>query len=578
MSARSVLHIYCRVSSDVQLQGFSLKAQELAGIEKARQLGFDYKVHVDGGKSAKDEDISNRPALTELLRLVDAGEISDIWVTELDRLTRSPELHFKLKVKFIRHNVIIHTISAKTDYSDYDQEFMADLKALMSKRENSLKSARSVRGMTEAVKRGKAGGGVMLPYGYTKDAKGIMIIDEEEAEIYKQMVRWCLSGDGTPAIGRKLNALNIPTRGKKALPNGIHLRNKYTNTVRHVTNAEFQWRAGVIYSILSNSLHTGKRVYKGEIVSAPPIIDEDTWNLVQLQLGRNKRVSRNHKSTNFYPLKGLIRCGHQRPDGTICGCNFYGSLKWNGRIYMCASKRERSCGIRSINFDRLNEIVWHKVVGSGEYMDQIKSEWKERGNDSTIKATNRDIDSIKSQLRLLEQRAKKSVELYELDRLDLAEFDDRQLQIKKEQEDLYAQLRSLEQKRLALDNVKGEADKMLTGLTGLFKIRKQLNRLKDEEKRMLLSRLGVNVVITWDAVKRCHGVEITFNVNGLAYERKSQLSRKGQSAAGPVHYLFDSNLLKAIIKAESESNSELGLQITQPHPRQYADAGYNSPK
>ena len=545
-----------------------MQAQELAGVQKAQQLGFAYKVYVDGGKSAKDEDITNRPALTELLSFVDAGEVSDIFVTETDRLTRSPELHFKLKVKFIRHGIIIHTHSgAKIDYADYDSEFMADLKALMSKRENSLKSARSVRGMTEAVKRGKAGGGVMLPYGYTKDPKGVLIVDEEEAEIYKQMVRWCLSGDGTPAIARKLDALNVPTRGRKALPNGIHLRNKYTNTIRHVTNAEFQWRAGVIYSLLSNPIFIGKRLYKGETVNAPPIIDEHTWNLVQLQLGRNKRVSRNHRTKHFFLLKGLIRCGHQRADGTICGCNFYGSLKWNGRIYMCASKRERSCGIRSINFDRLNELVWNRVVSSSQYIQQISKDWNESGNDAVIKTTEKDIDTIKSELRVLDVRSKKVVELYELNRLTLADYDERHQQINKEQEALKTQLRLLEQKRLGLNDTKGEVDKLLTGIMGLWKIKDRLNQLKEEEKRTLLTRLGVNVVITWDNVARCHGVEITFAVNGYSYEKQEVLRRKSsQYGGGPKHYFDADLLLKSIIRPDSELTPALGLEITQQRP------------
>ena len=47
---------------------------------------------------------------------------------------------------------------------------------------------------------------------------------------------------------------------------------------------------------------------------------------------------------------------------------------------------------------------------------------------------------------------------------------------------------------------------------------------------------------------------------------------------GPKHYFDADLLLKPIIKAESESNSELGLHVTPPPPPQYADADYNSPK
>ena len=557
MSSRKVLHIYTRVSSDVQLQGYSLQAQELAGIEKAKQLGFDYKVHVDGGKSAKSEDFSNRPALTELLKLVDAGEVSDIFVTETDRLTRSPELHFKLKVKFTRHSIIIHTQSGPIDYTDYDSEFMADIKALMSKRENSLKSARSIRGMKEAVKKGKWIGKI-LPYGYTKDNNGIMIVDQEESEVYKMMVNWFLSGDGSTTIVKKLNALNIPTRGKKVLLNGTHVINRYTKTRRHVTNAEFLWRDGTVQCILKNPIYCGRRRYKGEIINSPSIIDDPTWERVQTQFKLNRRYSRNHMTQHHYMLKGLIRCG-------VCGCNFYGRMKSNEKTYMCSSKRTHSCGIRSVNIHRLDSVVWDRVINSGEYTQQLKIDWSERGSETVIKATEKDIETIQSELRLLDLRANKLVELYELGRLTLDEYDKRHSEIKKENDNLNTQFRSLEHKRVALENVKSETDKMLTGLMGLWKIRKQLNELSVDEKRLLLIRLGVNIIINWDATSRCHTVDITFAVNGYSYEKKDVVGkRKNNSKRIQVQYFFDTELLlKSIISTDFQADASKGLLIAE---------------
>ena len=552
MATKKVLHIYCRVSSDVQLQGYSLQAQELAGIEKAKQLGFDYQLHVDGGKSAKDDDITNRPAITELIRLVDAGEISHLFVTEADRLTRSPELHFKLKVKFIRHHVLIHTLSGDIDYSDFDQEFMGDLKALLSRRENGLKSARSIRGMALAVRKGKWIGKI-LPYGYTKDSNGIMIVDPEESEVYKMMVNWFLSGDGSTTIVKKLNSLNIATRGKKVLVNGTHVTNKYTKTRRLVTNAEFQWRDGTVQCILKNPIYAGNRRYKGEIISAPPIIDQPTWDRVQAQFKLNRKYSRNHMTQHRYQLKGLIRCGK-------CGCNFYGRMKSNEKTYMCSSKRTHSCGIRSVNIHRVDKLVWDQVVNSGEYTQKLKLELNDGGTDTVIKATEKDIDTIQKELGILDLRAKKLVELYELDRLPLADYDTRVDEIKKDKEKLNGQLRSLEQKQVALKNVKSETDKMLSGLLGLWEIRAQLNKLSVDEKRLLLVRLGVNVIINWDVATRCHTVEITFAVNGYSYEKKVKLKKKGISK----HYIFDTELLlRSITSIDSQADASLGLLIAE---------------
>ena len=410
-------------------------------------------------------------------------------------------------------------------------------------------------GIKKYVRNGKWIGKI-LPYGYTKDNNRIMIVDEEEAGVYKMMVKLCLAGNGTNTIARHLNSLNIATRGKKVLLNGTHVVNKHTKTVRHVTNAEFQWRAGTIYTILTNPIYAGRRRYKGEEISAPSIIDEHTWLLVQSQLTKNRRVSRNHITGHFYLLKGLIRC-HK------CGCNFYGKIKSDERIYMCSSKRTHSCGIRSINLDRLNQLVWNRVVNSGEHMQQLRSEWDASGNEIVLKTTEKDIDNINSELQVLELRIRKLTELYSFDRLSLADFDDLKTELEKKQASLNAQLRVLEQKRLVLDDIKGETDKLLTGIMGLWKIKERLNRLENDEKRMLLSRLGVNVIVNWDPELRCHEVEITFAVNGYSYERKEAI--RGKSQSKQMHYLFDADLLlKSIVKPDFEPLSALQLQLTEP--------------
>ncbi len=512
MNEKKVLHIYCRVSSDVQLQGYSLQAQKLAGIEKSKQLDFTYKLHEDGGKSAKDEDISNRPALTELLRLVDAGEVSDIFVTETDRLTRSPELHSKLKVKFMRHNIILHTLSGSIDYNNYDQEFMADIKALINKRENSLKSARSIRGMIEAVKKGRWIG-LIIPYGYRKDANKIMVIDDEEAEIYRQMVAWCLSGDGTNTIAKKLNSLNIATRGRKVMLNGTKVRNRYTNSVRQVTNEEFVWRPGTVYCLLTCPIHKGERKYKGEIYPAPKIIDEKTWERVQLQLKKNRNCAFNH-GVHDYLLKGLLRCG-------VCGANLYGKIKSNERTYMCSSKRYKSCGLRSPNLDRLEAIVWDRVINSGEYLSQIQSEWNEHGNDAAIKTSDNDIAGFKSELDMLDVREQKLFELYELGRIDIENFDSRNTAIKKEKKILLSKLKNEEQRGLALAQIKNQTEDLFAGLKGLWNVRKELDKMAFKEKRELLHQLGANILVTWNAKDRTHNIDLTFSVNGFNYQKKA---------------------------------------------------------
>jgi len=56
---KEVLHIYCRVSSLVQVEGTSLNTQQEIGIKLAKQLEMDYVIHNEGGKSSANDDLSN---------------------------------------------------------------------------------------------------------------------------------------------------------------------------------------------------------------------------------------------------------------------------------------------------------------------------------------------------------------------------------------------------------------------------------------------------------------------------------------------------------------------------------------
>jgi len=73
------LHIYTRVSSAAQAeQGTSLESQRELGIEKAKVLGFDYKVWDEGGRSSHHDDIAKRPQLNALYLAIKKGDVKHL--------------------------------------------------------------------------------------------------------------------------------------------------------------------------------------------------------------------------------------------------------------------------------------------------------------------------------------------------------------------------------------------------------------------------------------------------------------------------------------------------------------------
>jgi site-specific DNA recombinase len=81
--------IYVRVSTEEQArEGFSIRAQQQKLKDYARIKEWSiYKIYVDEGISGKN--ITERPAINEMLEDVKTGQVKNVLVFKIDRLTRS---------------------------------------------------------------------------------------------------------------------------------------------------------------------------------------------------------------------------------------------------------------------------------------------------------------------------------------------------------------------------------------------------------------------------------------------------------------------------------------------------------
>lgn len=532
---QNTLIIYCRVSTDIQVEhGHSLMAQEKAGIQKAKNLGMKYEIHVEKGKSAAHDNIDNRPILKAILDRCDEGLVSHIFVTELDRLTRSPVVMYYIKKILVDNSILLHTTSQTINLQDEEQEFFSDLTALLSRRENTIKSKRSKRGLLEAVKKG-VWIGIISPFAYKRNEHSILEVDEEEAKVYKLMVQLCLEGNGTNTIAHKLNALEIQTRCKKVLPNGTKVKNKYTGAIRAVKNNEFIWRAGTIYCILTNPIYYGARRYKGQTISSPAIIDVETWSRVQVQLKQNKNSSENHSKKHFYLLKGMLRCG--------CGANLYGRIKTDERTYMCSSKRYRSCGLRSVNLDKLNNLVWEIVTDNEFQLECLKEEIK--STDVVTKKTlnEKKLHQLEKQILAIDKRKQNLIVLFERSKITIEEFDERNSSLQIEKNELLNELKSIQNELFVLKHQVELLDKNSSDLN----VKNTVNTWSDSDKRQFLKRKVKNIQIFWNKNLHEHFVKITFEAGFLITQLLSIESKNAPKAKKDIPKAIPINKLDDLI-------------------------------
>jgi len=102
--------VYVRVSTDEQAkEGFSTKAQieKLKNYIQIKDWEF-YKVYADEGISGKN--ITDRPAINELLEDINSGLVNNVLVYKIDRLTRNEKDLIDLMDIFREHNCAFNSL------------------------------------------------------------------------------------------------------------------------------------------------------------------------------------------------------------------------------------------------------------------------------------------------------------------------------------------------------------------------------------------------------------------------------------------------------------------------------------
>jgi hypothetical protein len=213
-----------------------------------------------------------------------------------------------------------------------------------------------------------------------KDKK-ILAVEETEAPIVRRIFSLYLEGDGTSGpLGIKkivswLNGRNYTYRGKPF----------------HVSNIDVVLRRttymGTHYFNQKDS-RTGERRPREEWVpiAVPPIVDEETFQLVQARLGeRNPRRTPPRVVSGPTLLTGIARCGCPNCHGAM---TIRTGKSGQYRYYACsrrATRGETACTGRSIRMEKLDGIVLDALeerVLAPERLPELLTAFLERSNES----------------------------------------------------------------------------------------------------------------------------------------------------------------------------------------------------
>lgn len=392
--------IYCRISKIKEGNDLSIQDQKLRGIAKAKELSLDYEIYTDEGLSGALEKIEDRPEFERFIGDVSSGKLSHVFAIDQSRFERNPQMRMIINDLFKKKNITyITAFDGTVDLHDPQQEFFGDLLSVINKFHVTQTKIKVKGVLRNRVNDGKSRG--VMPYGYTTDHNGIIIIDADESEIVKRIYTMALDGAGTRTITNIFNDEGIPTRMNIIGTGTMKMTNKYTGVTVHKEKKDIIWSPATIRNILNNTFYKGERNYSGKVYEVTALFDKDYWQQVN-DATKEKKSYISNTQVHHFLLKGLLRCG-------ICGANYYGIRKRNkhDNHYVCSSTRVKggNCGNRRVNIDKLEKIIWDKLFVNGMLLNKMKNEFLSGDIQDKNEITKKEINDInKLNLKLISEK------------------------------------------------------------------------------------------------------------------------------------------------------------------------------
>lgn len=427
-------YTYIRVSTSMQVEGYSLEAQkerlnkfaDFQGIEVVRE-------YCDAGKSGKN--ITGRPEFTQMLNDVaeDRDGVDFILVFKLSRFGRNAADVLNSLQYIQDFGVNLICVEDGIDSSkDSGKLTITVLSAVAEiERENIL--VQTMEGRKQKAREGKWNGG-QAPFGYILDSKNsTLIVNSEEAEIVRIIFsKYINEGMGADSICDYLN--------------------QHGYTKKKLKKNELNYFArSFIMKILDNPVYVGKIAY-GRIMTEKvkgsrdeykrvraddymvidgkheAIIDQETWEATRLRRKETGiKWDKTHSLDHEHILSGLIKC-------PICGTGLVGTLrrrknKKSGEYkddfyYKCLHRKKINethfCNFRLVlSQDEINyqvEEIILDMVADPDFKDYMVRKIDEKVDVSSLEA---EREQVREQLRQVMGAKKKLTEM--LDRLDVSD-------------------------------------------------------------------------------------------------------------------------------------------------------------
>ncbi len=308
--------VYVRVSTDEQANpdktSLSQQRERCTGYCTAQQWEL-VEVYEDAGVSGT-LDAEARPALNRLLEDAKAGKFQRVVFLKVDRMARSLRKLLNLSHQLQGFGVGLVSVVEQFDTSTASGQLYFNLLGAFAEFERSQINERMSDGRRGAVRNGRYIAST-VPFGYSRE-NGHLKPNSQQAKAIRQMFRWASNGMGVKVIAKHLEEQGVspPNPSNRA--------------------SQWGWCFTTLHKMLTSPRYIGKATYGGQPMPCPALVDEETFQAVQVALHRRQKNSpRNTKQ--FYLLQHLVHCRH-------CGGCYLAKSTWNQQgpraVYLCRAR------------------------------------------------------------------------------------------------------------------------------------------------------------------------------------------------------------------------------------------------
>ena len=501
------VYVYTRVSTAMQIDGYSLEAQ------RTRMRAFaefnEYEIageYEDAGKSGKS--IEGRDEFNRMMEDIKTGkdDVSFVLVFKLSRFGRNAADVLSTLQTMQDFGVNLICVEDGIDSSKDAGKLMISVLSAVAEIERENIRIQTMEGRIQKARAGKWNGG-FPPYGYSlKD--GVLEINEEEATairtIFEQWVSTDIGANGLAKYLENHGIRKIPRHnGKNPLFDAALIRKIIKNPVYcgkiaygrrktekvHGTRNEYKLVEQDDYLVV-DGLHEG-------------IVSEEMWNQAQVKMiAQAKKYEHVNKAkdTRTHLLSGLVKC-------PICGAGMYGNKSIKHRkdgtkykdffYYGCKHRtmtRGHKCDYKKqINEDVLDAAVVEvitKLVANPRFASMMQDKINMKVDTTVI---DQEITALEKQLK--QSYAVKRKTLEEIETLDpdgrhykrlKADLDDRLYRMYDKIDDQEQSLIEAKAKKQSIESEKVTGDNIYKILIYFDKFYSLMN---EEERRKLMESL-----------------------------------------------------------------------------------------